>query len=100
MLPKPPGPVDRSNLDSLKAHYTFTDELCKFNFKITVLLALCCFPVLYMTKDYGDIPELEIPLKLLIVLMPLATFILIAIQSYIMYMRQSFKRHIDQFPSK
>lgn len=100
MLPKSPGPVDRSNLESLKAHYAFADQLCKLNFKLTVLLVLCVMFVLYISKDYGDIPGLEIPFKLLTILMPLATFMLIVIQSYVMYMRQSFKRQIDQYPSK
>lgn len=100
MLPKPPGRVDRSNLESLKTHHAYADQLCKLNFKLTIIFALCALVILYIHNHHSDIPELEIPLKLLNILMPLVTILLIAIQSFVMYYRKTFKDLIDQYPSK
>ncbi|WP_180099620.1 hypothetical protein [Acinetobacter sp. YH12153] len=100
MLPKPPGRVDRSNLESLKEHHVYADQLCKLNFKLTFIVALCALSLLYIHTQHGDIAGLEIPFKLLQILMPLVTILLIALQSFVMYYRKTFKTLIEQYPSK
>lgn len=100
MLINSPGPVDRNNLESLKAHYAFADRLCKLNFKLTIIVAICVLFVLYLSSQQVNVPSLELPLKLLNILMPLTTILLIAIQSFVMYYRKTMKTQIDQFPSK
>lgn len=97
MTPKPPAPIDRSNLESLKAHHAYTDQLCKLNFKLTLIVAVFALLVLYIHTQYSDIPGLEIPLKLLQILMPLVTILLIATQSFVMYYRKTLKTLINQF---
>lgn len=99
-IPKPPGRVDRNNLESLKEHYAYADQLCKLYYKMAFAVVVCAVVLLVITKHYSHVPGVEIPLKLLYILLPLVTIILIALQSFMLYYRKSFKTLIDQFPSE